>query len=115
MSSLMAVSRTIGVIVALLTMTQVARAGTTCPAESGGRRLSGFSLFHGDPANQADLAPAGLPAKTGYINVWNLKSSAGLTAVCRYDGGRSTKMNLPDGVRQCRLDNTPGRTIAACE
>lgn len=85
-----------------------------CPSEMGGRRLLALSVFEGDPAKQVDLAPAGLPARSGYINVWDLRSYRGLIAVCRYDGGQSSRMVLPDGVKQCRVDSTPRRTIAVC-
>lgn len=86
-----------------------------CPSEMGGRRLQALSVFEGNPANQVDLAPAGLPARVGYINVWDLRSYHGLNVVCRYDGGQSNQTALPQGVKQCRVDSTPRRTVAVCE
>ncbi len=110
-------ARNIGVlaVLAVVAYSSAASAQYQCPSEIGGRRLQGLSVFEGDPAKQVDLAPAGLQAKVGYINVWDLRSYRGLIAVCRYDGGQSNQSVLPQGVKQCRVDSTPRRTVAVCE
>lgn len=92
-----------------------AQAAVDCPATLSGRRLTGMSVFVGDPAKQMDLAPDTPPARTGWVNLWELRASAGLTAVCRYDGGGQQAFALPAGLSSCRVDGSARRTQATCQ
>lgn len=92
-----------------------AHAAVDCPATSSGRRLVGMSVFLGDPTKGMDMVPATPPARTGWVNQWEFRSSAGLTAVCRYDGGTQQAYALPSGIGSCRADGSPRRVTAACQ
>ena len=95
-------------------LSATAKSEVSCPSEFAGRRLIAMSLFQGNPADQVDLMPATPPAPVGYVNVWNLRFSTGLVAVCRYEGGGSVQSPLPAGLSVCRVDSTPRRTTAGC-
>lgn len=92
-----------------------AEAAVECPATQSSRRLTGMSVFIGDPAKQMDMAPDTPPARTGWVNVWEFRTSAGLTAVCRYDGGGQQAFALPAGLSSCRVDGSARRTQATCQ
>ena len=92
-----------------------AQASVDCPATLSGRRLTGMSVFIGNPAKRMDLAPDTPPARTGWVNLWELRNSAGLTAVCRFDGGGQQAVALPAGLSSCRVDGSARRTQAACQ
>lgn len=109
------IDRLVLAIVAGVLVSGAARAAVDCPATLSGRRLTGMSVFIGDPAKKMDLAPDTPPARTGWVNVWEFRSSAGLNAVCRYDGGGQQAFALPAGIAGCRVDGSARRTQAVCQ
>ena len=104
---------TAGLAVAAVT-SATAKAEMVCPAGQAGARLSAMALVHGEPPYQANLVPATTTVPRGYVNVWELKSSAGLVAVCRYGNGSSIKVPLPAGYSVCRVESSPLQTTAGC-
>ena len=103
-------------IAAALSVTAVAsaKAEMVCPAGQAGARLSAMALVHGEPPYQANLVPATTLMPKGYVNVWELRSSAGLVAVCRYSDGSSVKVPIPAGYSVCRVESSPLQTTAGC-
>ena len=107
----------VGPLAAFLAMAATARAAVNCPYTNGGHGLTAFSLFEGDPADLADLAPdsSRRGAAGTYTNVWRLGPAARLVAVCRYGGGGERRIRLPPGLTRCQSDGAPGRLRAVCE
>jgi len=99
---------------ALSALAAPAKADIACPADIEGARLIAMSLVHGNPPSQANLVPATTLIPKGYVNVWALRSSVGLVAVCRYSGGGSVEVTLPAGLTFCRVDSSPSSTTAGC-
>lgn len=103
-------------VLGLLTIATAARAAVECPRFSQGHRLTTFSLFEGDPAQQVELAPGSVPGPNGsYVNTWSLRSSVGLVAVCRFEGAPEQRIQLPAGLSSCRAEGGPRRLEAVCK
>ncbi len=99
----------------LLASATAAQAAVECPRSSQGHRLTTFSLFEGDPAKQVELAPGSVAGPNGtYVNTWLLRSSAGLVAVCRYDGAPEQQVRLPPGLSSCRSEGSARQLQAGC-
>ena len=102
-------------VLGLLMIATAAQAAVECPRSSQGHRLTTFSLFEGDPADLVELAPASAPGPNGsYVNTWPLRSSAGLVAVCRFEGGPEQRIQLPTGLSSCRAAGGPRQLQADC-
>ena len=103
-----------GFLAAALVGAGPALAGPDCPARVGGRPLAGMDLYTGDPARSVALAADTPPVRAGWANVWELRSSTGVVAVCRYAGGGQQAYALPPGIGTCRADGNVHGVVAGC-
>ena len=103
---------TLGLLVGI--GSHAAWADVVCPGQAGNERLTGMSLFQGDPRDNIELIPAAPLTSGGYVNDWPLRSSIGLTAVCLYDHGVKVLLRVPAGLQECRVDHTATKTTALC-
>ncbi len=87
-----------------------------CPAPTGDA-LVYIDIYDGPPEQQADLAPDDTKQARGMTsNVWQLQAGPdGLYVKCGYgkklEGpySRMETIRLPDTVKSCQADFTPGR------
>ena len=98
------------VIASLVITALPAAAGVACPPSSGGRplaRAGSGTLYDGQPSQGFSLAPdSSTGSAGGYSSAWRLRQSAGLTLLCRYEGGGTSMLRLPAGLTSCRQTPT---------
>ena len=91
-------------------------AAIQCPQANKGAPLKAFSVFEGNPDENAGLAPdSSRRVGGGYVNVYNLEPGARLIASCLYANDSEIRLKLPQGLKTCRSAGKPSQLRAGCE